>query len=205
MLLECSKCNITIEMKEIGSYEIEHDGYIGSQKFTLCKCPNCTNPLLTEEKVKYLAGETYWGTPQILFPNDEFNINPVIPEKLRKSLKESIQCLQANSFTATVIMCRRTVEGFCKTKGVNESNLAKAIDKLKSEEIINTQLYDWANELRLIGNEAAHNIDTVFSAEDARESLEFTIAILDFTYSFKDKFESFKKRRIEKNEKKENV
>ena len=195
MLLECPKCNITIETKEIGSYTIEHDGHIGSQRFTLLKCPNCWDPLLTEERLEHDYGMIDWGIPKRLFPNDEFHINPIIPEQLRKSLKECIQCLRSNSYTATVIMCRRTIEGFSQTKGVNESNLAKSIEKLKSKEIINSQLYEWANELRLIGNEAAHNIETIFSAEDARDSLEFTIAILDFTYSFKEKFENFKQRR----------
>jgi hypothetical protein len=203
MLLECPKCHITIETQEIGSYTIEHDGHVGSQRFTLLKCPNCLDPLLAEERLEYDYGIIGWGIPQRIYPSDEFHINPIIPEHLRKSLKESIQCLRANSYTATVIMCRRTIEGFCKIKGVNGSNLAKSIEKLKGKEIINSQLYEWANELRLIGNEAAHNIETIFSAQDARDSLEFTIAILDFTYSFKEKFENFKHRRNLKKDQKD--
>lgn len=205
MLLECIKCNVTYETEEIGSYIIEHDGHVGSEKFTLWKCPNCWEPILTKETLEYDFGDLNWVSPNILFPNDEYHINPIIPEPLRRALKECIQCLKANSHTATVIMCRRTIEGFCQTKGISESNLAKSIEKLKSKEIINSQLYEWANELRLIANEAAHNIETQFSPQDARDSLDFTIAILDFSYSFKDKFENFRSRRQQNNQKENNA
>jgi hypothetical protein len=73
--------------------------------------------------------------------------------------------------------------------------LAKAITILKDEEIINEQLFEWANELRLSGNEAAHNIQSTFSNQDAKDILDFTIAILDFSYSFQEKFNQFKQRR----------
>ena len=68
-------------------------------------------------------------------------------------------------------------------------NLALSIKKLKDEGVINEQLFDWADELRLAGNKAAHNIDNNFDSLDAKDILDFTIAILDFTYSFKDKFD----------------
>ena len=63
------------------------------------------------------------------------------------------------------------------------------------EEIINHQLFEWANELRLSGNEAAHNIESTFTNNDAKDILDFTIAILDYSYSFQDKFLKFKERR----------
>jgi len=95
-------------------------------------------------------------------------------------------------------MCRRTLEGFCSIKGVKEQNLAASIKKLKEDGIINEQLYEWADELRLAGNEAAHNIDNDVDSLVAKDIFDFTIAILDFTYSFKDKFDRFKNREKKK-------
>ncbi len=77
---------------------------------------------------------------------------------------------------------------------VKTLTLAKSIRRLKDEGVINEQLFEWANQLRLVGNEAAHNINSEFSGIDAKDILDFTIAILDFTYSFKDKFDKFKER-----------
>lgn len=198
MLLECPYCIINFEAEVLSQYSIANsDDPIDARNLTFSKCPKCECPLLVEQD-RQLAldfSKVYWRDPKLLYPNTEFHINPIIPEKLRGSLKESIKCFKAQLFTATTIMCRRTLEGFCSLKGVNEKNLAKSIEKLRANGVINDQLFEWANELRLLGNEAAHNIDVEFSAVDSRDVLEFTIAILDFTYSFKDKFDKFKERR----------
>lgn len=92
-------------------------------------------------------------------------------------------------------MCRRAIEGFCQLQGVSENNLQKAIQKLKENNIINDQIFEWANELRISGNEAAHKISSTFSNADAKDILDFTIAILDYSYSFQEKFKKFKQRR----------
>jgi len=197
MLIECDNCNALVRGEEVGHYMI-HNPYdpMDAQKYTLCKCPQCFSPLLAEQDLdmdQYL-NETYWGRIKKIYPNNLFHINPVIPEKLQKALLECIQCFKADANTATAIMCRRTLEGFCSLKGVEEKSLEKSIKKLKELSLINEQLYEWANQLRLVGNEAAHNIESDFSATDAKDILDFTIAILDFTYSFKDKFDKFKER-----------
>ncbi|MBT2160513.1 DUF4145 domain-containing protein [Zobellia barbeyronii] len=197
MLIECTNCNIHLEAETIGEFLSAYsDDPIDSAKYSLFKCPKCFNPILTEQTMDFdnVDYQLAFGNIKILYPNSEFHLNPIIPEKLRDSLKESIKCFRANSYTATAIMCRRTIEGFCFLKGVKDKNLAKSIEKLKTNGIINEQLYEWANELRLVGNEAAHNIEIEFSVVDSRDILDFTIAILDFTYSFKDKFDRFKER-----------
>lgn len=48
------------------------------------------------------------------------------------------------------------------------------------------------------GNEAAHDVNVTISAEDARDILEFTNALLEYVFTFRDKFEEFKKRRANK-------
>ncbi|MCC9073560.1 DUF4145 domain-containing protein [Flavobacterium sp. F-65] len=74
------------------------------------------------------------------------------------------------------------MKDFCFIKGAKEKNLALSIKKLKEDDVIIDQLFDWADKLRLGGNKAAHNIDTDFDSLDAKDILDFTIAILDFTY-----------------------
>ena len=201
MFIECPHCIINFEAEVLSQYSIANsDDPIDARNLTFSKCPKCESPLLIEQ-VRQLASDfskVDWGNPKLLYPNAEFHINPIIPEKLRDSLKESVKCYRAHSFTATTIMCRRTIEGFCSLKGVNEKNLSKSIEKLRANGTINDQLFEWANELRLLGNEAAHNIGIEFSAVDSRDILDFTIAILDFTYSFKDKFDRFKERQKSK-------
>jgi hypothetical protein len=196
MIVQCDNCLASVQAEEIGSYNIlnEYDPMDGS-RCILCKCVECLSPILIEQTLVWNSFETEWGGWKKIYPSNENHINPVIPEPLQKALTECTRCLRSGAYTATVIMCRRTLEGFCQVKGVKERSLDKAIKKLKEEGLINEQLFEWANQLRLSGNEAVHNIDANFPSADAQDILDFTIAILDFTYSFKDKFEKFKARR----------
>lgn len=196
MVLHCGNCNAKVKGENMGDYENRdcHD-WMDAAKYTFCRCPECHLPMLAIQELEYIAGDMDWGVPKQLYPGDLFSINPVIPEGLKKALQECIQCYRAGSFSAAVIMCRRTIEGFCSVKGIKENNLDKSIKKLKETGIINDQLFEWANELRIAGNDAAHNINVEFTSMDARDTLDFTIAILDFTYSFKEKFEKFKARK----------
>ncbi len=195
MIIECTTCILTFDADALSHYVIEDPAdYLIASKYSFAKCPKCFSPVLLEQERFVDFEEIYWGKPKTLYPQADFHINPVIPDKLRNTLVEAIQCYRSKSYTATTIMCRRALEGFCTIKGIKERNLSLSIKKLKTDGVINEQLFEWATELRLLGNEAAHNIDIVFSATDASDTLDFTIAIFDFTYSFKDKFEKFKKR-----------
>jgi hypothetical protein len=195
MILECPHCVISFESEVLAEYVLENNAdWLLNIKYSFAKCIRCSGPLLVQQEMEVDYNTIYWGNAKNLYPQTDFHINPIIPDKLREILVESIQCYRSKAYTATTIMCRRALEGFCILKDAKEKNLALSIKKLRTEGIINEQLFEWANELRLLGNEAAHNIEIVFSATDARDTLDFTIAIFDFTYSFKDKFEKFKNR-----------
>ena len=60
------------------------------------------------------------------------------------------------------------------------------------------KLLTWADELRLIGNDAAHDLDIVIDQIDAQNALEFVEAILMYVFSPTRKFEEFKNRRVSK-------
>lgn len=148
-----------------------------------------------------MDNDVFWGSPQKVYPINNFHINPIIPEILRNALNECIQCYKSRAYTASTIMCRRLIEGFCLVKGVKERNLETSLKVLHENGTINEQLFEWVNQLRILGNDAAHNIEAKYSAEDAKDTLDFSIAVLDFTYSFKDKFEKFKSRTTKTNTK----
>lgn len=203
MLVECETCLAKVQVEIVGSYirQFEPD-WMYNTLFSLCKCPLCLNPILIEQELDFppFEQDPDWGNPKIIYPHNSFHINPVIPQSLNKSLLESIKCFKAGALTASIIMSRKTLEAFCIEKGIKEKNLSLSMIKLKEKGIINEQIYEWADGLRLVGNKAAHEFETGFEHVDAKDVLDFTIAILDFTYSFKDKFEKFKKRVNQTNE-----
>lgn len=139
-----------------------------------------------------------WSDLEQLYPVGEFSINPDIPELLRVAFNETIKSYNAGTFTAAVIMCRRTLDGFCAEKGATKKSLFANLKELKEKGVINDQLYDWADLLRISGNEAAHDVTIAFSKEDARDLLEFTVAILDYSYSFQSRYVKFVERKKSK-------
>jgi hypothetical protein len=78
---------------------------------------------------------------------------------------------------------------------VKKPNLVNGLKELKERGIIESNLFEWANELRIHGNEAAHDVNITTTPQDARDVVEFTHALLEYIFTFKEKFEAFKKRR----------
>lgn len=194
MNIDCPICKITIVIEANSKGEYHHDnphdpmdGFL----YNVIQCPECFKPILTQRSRIFELGAFDFGKAIRLFPNSEFHINSEIPEVLGNALRECIVCYEAGGYTATAVMSRRAIEGFCELKSVKEKSLDKSLVKLKDSGIINQELFEWANALRLTGNKAAHDIKSTFSATDAKDILDFTIAILDFTYSYKDKFDKF--------------
>lgn len=62
-----------------------------------------------------------------------------------------------------------------------KGNLATKIDKLVQEGKLSADLGDWAHEVRLIGNEGAH--DPEVNREDLTALREFTDAVLRYAIS----------------------
>jgi len=93
------------------------------------------------------------------------------------------------------MMCRRTLEAVCQDKQATKGNLAAKLKILQETGVIDARLYEWADALRLVGNDAAHNVEEFMGKEDAKDGLDFTRAIIEYIYTFTDAFEKFKARR----------
>ena len=194
MLTECKNCQATVDAKVVGSYDAIDEEIGNPVRFTLAKCPRCEAPLL-------LAQEDFgngWDEPGRIFPPRDDLVGWAIPEKIRNAYVEAVRCFNGKAFTASAIMCRKTLEGVCQQHGVSASNLKKSLATLKENGVIEGRLFEWADELRLAGNEAAHDVNVEVQSRDAGDIIEFTKALLEYVYTFREKFEEFKQRRSKK-------
>jgi len=133
----------------------------------------------------------------ILYPSIP-KISQSLPKPIQAAFIEAQTCFRNKAFTASTIMCRKTLEGICAAHQVSQRTLVASLKELRDRGIIEQRLYEWADALRISGNEAAHEVNVTVPAEDARDILEFTNALLEYVFTFRDKFEAFKKRRIER-------
>ncbi len=117
-----------------------------------------------------------------------------IPEALRAEWQEGQDALAAGLFKSAVGAVRRLVEGTCEdagiTKGVLDDRLKTMLDGGK----INQTLYDWADLLRLVGNEGSHYNVASVEREDVDDALHFAEALLDHIYVLSKRFSSFDAR-----------
>ena len=66
---------------------------------------------------------------------------------------------------------------------------------MKEAGLIDERLLEWSDALRIVGNEAAHRVGVSIAQPDARDTTEFTNAILDYMFLYRNNFRHFKKRR----------
>jgi len=57
------------------------------------------------------------------------------------------------------------------------------------------RLWEWSNALRMVGNEAAHEVGVEVSRGDTEDLIDFTEAILEYLYTFQARFQDFQNRR----------
>ena len=192
MILECSRCQAIVDAKELHHFiDNEPDGDAVKGKWTLCQCPKCTLPLLTVQ-VDFGDG---WDSPTRVYPARSKELGRSVPKSIREAFKEASVCFRSKAYTASAIMCRKTLEGLCVEHGIKERNLSTSLKRLKAKGFIEERLFEWAEALRTLGNEAAHGVEIIVNAQDAKDMMEFTEALCEYVFTYRDKFERFKKRR----------
>jgi hypothetical protein len=162
-------------------------------KWTLATCPRCLDPLLMLQ-VDYGYGYDA-DAPARMFPPQDRQLGWQVPENIKNAFNEAVACFKAKAFTASAIMCRKTLEGLCAEHGVKGTNLSQSLQKLRDKQIIEAQLFEWAEALRTLGNQAAHGVECSISIEDCQDTLDFTEALVQYVFTYQDQFQRFKQRR----------
>ena len=191
MLIDCTVCSAVVDGMEEASYAYQ-DAEMGIKELiSLLHCPRCLQPIV--------ALQTDWGegwdTPSRVYPQERIRIDPFMPKPIQSAFSEALQCFKTGSFTAAAIMCRKTLEGVCVDFGQTAGSLAARLKALKDNGRIEARLYDWADALRLSGNDAAHDVNVTVSKEDARDMIEFTFALTEYLFTYRRRFEEYAKRR----------
>ena len=196
MIVECADCRSYVDAKVHGRFERLSDGTGPSSLFSLLSCSQCGTPILVRQtNVGNMADGDKWDTPRLVYPTADLRVNPNAPHDIRLALDEACSCYRAGAFTASAIMCRKTLEGICTAHGVTERTLARSLRTMHEQNLIDGRLFEWSDLMRAAGNEAAHGVGLSIQQPDAKDILEFTNAIMDYLFSFRDRFEEFKKRR----------
>ena len=166
----------------------------------LKKCPNanCQGNLFFIKDGT--AGKLLQIYPPETVPFDTENI----PQKVLNAFQESINCHSNSCYIASALMIRKTLEEICLDRGANGKVLKDRLKSLGSKILIPKELIDGMDDLRLLGNDAAHVEAQTFNEigkEEIEVSLEFTKEILKGVYQYEKLLEKLKGLK----DKKENI
>ncbi len=145
----------------------------------MCGRGICTE---TDQSPREGTNETLLQKAKIYPSIEELDAPAGTPDKVAEAYIAARVSLQTNKpgfWEAAAVMARRSIElalADCGAKG----SLKNMIDKLGAEGILAKSMVDWANEVRIIGNDGAHDCVT---REDAVQAVYF--AEMLFTYMFK--------------------
>jgi hypothetical protein len=126
-----------------------------------------------------------------------------IPDRVKGAFEEAIACHAQQCFVAAAMMVRKTLEELCRDKGATGDNLKKKIASLGSVIIIPKELLQGADDLRLLGNDAAHIESQEYEKvgkEEVELAIEFTKEVLKAVYQYTsllDKLRALKKTKSE--------
>jgi hypothetical protein len=192
MLIECKECEAVVDAQILKSYTDTDEAFPEIDfKYSFLKCPICRNPILAIQRSINREG---LDEPTRIYPPQD-NVSQSFPEPLKNAYQEALSCFKIKSFTAAAIMCRKTLEGICRVHHIDTGSLQSDLQDMKDKGIIESRLFEWAEALRIFGNEATHDINVTISMRDAKDIIEFTNALLEYIFTFNDKFNAFNKRR----------
>jgi hypothetical protein len=112
-----------------------------------------------------------------------------IPTDVKEALEEAIECHAHQSYIAAAIMVRKTLEELCREKGATGDNLKARIEDLGSKIVFPKALLDGLDDLRLLGNDAAHIESRVFNDVGKNEveiGIEFAKEVLKAVYQYSE-------------------
>lgn len=191
--VKCPHCGHKGTFENVGNdTAVNNASYI----FGLRRCPNqnCFGHL-------FFVLQPSSNEILITYPSETISFDKEnIPEKVLSAFEEAVISHSNNCFIASAIMIRKTLEEICHERGATGKTLYNRLEDLGKKIVIPNELIVGMQELRLLGNDAAHIESNTFSEigkEEVEISIEFTKEILKGVYQYESlltKLKSLKKK-----------
>jgi hypothetical protein len=140
------------------------------------------------------------GNVAATYPPERLDFDSTdIPATVKNAFEEAIACHSVECFVAAAIMVRKTLEELCRDKKATGKNLKERIQALGTGIVLPKELLAGADNLRLLGNDAAHIESQEYQHVGTQEvelAMEFTKELLKATYQYSallKRFEALKK------------
>lgn len=146
-------------------------------------CPNvkCKGLVFVIEDATGMVAEI--EPPQLL----DFNPDG-LPSRLQQTLKEAVACHGVGAYRAAAMMVRRLLEEICEENKATGANLHQRLGSLRTAIVLPEPLFEAMNELKALGNDAAHVEAKAYDnigANEAEDLIELAKEIVKALYQLK--------------------
>jgi hypothetical protein len=125
--------------------------YVDFSRAGMRQCPNPSCGALAFYVYDASSGNYSTYPPELI----DFDATD-LPDNILSSLEEAVSCHSAGAYRASALMVRRVLEELCEERKAAGANLKARISALKATAMIPDELLNAADELRILGNDAAH-------------------------------------------------
>lgn len=171
---------------------VPHELTYGEYAYAILVCRAC-DEFFIAQKERYSSEPPEWSA---VYPIQHKTVPEEIPEPSKSEFEEANLCYAIEAYRACVSMCQITLETLWRQQK------ASGVNQLKDRGVISTQLHRRANEIRLWGNIAKHELiaDPV-SKEDAKQLLGYLEILLNEVYVEPKRLDDLAEKREELEEK----
>ena len=182
--MDCVHCNARVPAPVIAAYETEPSDDDREHIVYFLKCSLCGFPMVAST-----PADEPDDPPYRMFPAQEGRLSSAVPSTIRSSHEEAWRCFKAKAYTAAAIMCGKSLESMCRAHKVKE------LEQLRESGVIEDRLLEWGEAVQATRDQAAHDLSTAISRQDSEDLIQFTEAILEYVFTFADRFGRFRDRR----------
>jgi hypothetical protein len=126
------------------------------------------------------------GTLAASYPAETIDFDATdLPANVVEAFEEAIKCHSQACYVAAAIMVRKTLEEVCHERGAQGGNLKERVKALGKTVVLPQEMLNGLDDLRLLGNDAAHIESQVFSQvgqEEVEVAIDVTKEILKAVY-----------------------
>ncbi len=148
-----------------------------------CPNPACNGHVFVVTYPEHIPPSLVTSYPPERIPFDTSNI----PDPIVAAFQEALTCHENHCFVAAGIMIRKTLEELCNDRGATGHDLKVRIKALGATVVLPQALLGGVDDLRLLGNDAAHLVSKTYNQigqDESEVAIEFTTEVLKAVYQY---------------------
>lgn len=174
-LSRCPHCSVANpNLQQIHQHETTNHEGGNLRRWRIYKCGNCGS-LVT-------ASASNFNQPtREIFPTST-EINEDIPDRAKSYLEQAVASIHAPA--GAVMLAASSVDAMLKEKNYRTGSLYERIEQAVQDNLLTTEMANWAHEVRLDANDQRHADDDAKlpNENDAQKVIDFTTAIAEYLF-----------------------